>query len=89
MSQPTRISRRHIILVVAAATALVIGFAAGLLAGRTTASLPDECAEALNAADAIVKAVDAEWATASGAVDAVKSAVNDSGYRRLAAACRD
>ncbi|MGH3518597.1 MAG: hypothetical protein ACRDQ7_14505 [Haloechinothrix sp.] len=68
---------------------LVIGFVAGLLAARTTASLPDECAKALNVADVIVSAVDKEWDTASGAVDGVQSAVSDSGYRRLAAACRD
>ncbi|MQA61610.1 MAG: hypothetical protein GEU86_08945 [Actinophytocola sp.] len=88
MSQPTRIDRRHVILIVAAAALLVIGFAAGLLAARTTASLPDECAKALNASDAIVIAVDKEWDTASAAVDGVQSAVRDSGYRRLVAACR-
>lgn len=88
MSQPTPTKRRQVILIVAAAALLVIGFAAGLLAARTTASIRDECAEALNAADTIVKAVDKEWETASGAVDGVQSAVRDSGYQRLAAACR-
>lgn len=89
MSQPTRTKRRHLILVVATVTALVAGFLAGLMLGRATTSLSDECAQALSAADAIVSAVDAKWETASGAVDAVQSAVADSGYRRLAAACRD
>lgn len=88
MSQPTRSRSRHLALVVATVTALVAGFLAGLVVGRTTTSLPDECAKALTAADAIVKAVDAEWETASGAVEAVQSAVDESGYRRLAADCR-
>lgn len=80
--------RRHLLRSVLAAMLLAaVAFAAGVLAGRTTATVPDVCRDALASAERIAVAVEEEWTTASAAVDGVQNALAESGFRRLAMEC--
>lgn len=69
------------------ATLIALLIAAAVLLMGTRGD-PDACERALLAADRIVAASDATWSTASMEVTKVHEAVDNSGYKRLAAECR-
>jgi hypothetical protein len=81
-----------IVRILVAAGLAVVTFVAGLVVGIAVdaddVTLPPPCAEALVAADKVAAAVEAQWSTASAAVDAAQRALSESGYRERAAACR-
>jgi hypothetical protein len=81
----------RIVRILVAAGLAVVTFVAGLVVGIAVdddVTLPPPCAEALVAADEVAEAIEAQWSTASAAVDAAQRALSESGYRERAAACR-
>ncbi|WP_129664553.1 hypothetical protein [Phytoactinopolyspora endophytica] len=91
MDTPDRTARHRSLLLTAmtALLSILAGFLIGLLVGRNATSLPEPCAGALTAGERVAAAIESDWPTASAAVDTVQTALEESDFRELAAACRD
>jgi hypothetical protein len=92
MNDSDRTNRRPnplLLPALAALLSLIIGFVVGFTVRGTATSPPESCEQLTVAVDSLADVVEAEWATASAAVDAVQIELADSDVRALAAACRE